>query len=87
MTCTEIQLDVLPVLHPHHPPDILLNQKSHPLHSEWAASTSSVFQTEIMSQNIIWENRETWVKVIEVRGATYSSMLILVIRTLDESES
>lgn len=86
-TCTELQLDALPSLHPHHPRNTPLYRKSHPLYSDWAASTSSVFQTEIMFQNIIRENRKTWVKVIEVRGAPYSSMLILVVRTLDESES
>lgn len=85
MTCTE--LDALPSPHPHDPKNTLLYRKSHPLYSDWAASTSSVFQTEIMSQNIIWENRKKWMKVIEVRGAPYSSMLILVVRTLDESES
>lgn len=52
-TCTELQLDALPSLHLHHPRNTPLYRKSHPLYSDWAASTSSVFQTEIMFQNII----------------------------------
>ena len=80
-------LSLVPIPITHYIKKTPLYQKSHPLYLGWAASTSSVFQTEIMSPNIIRENRNPRVRVIEGRGAPYPSMLILVVRTLDESES
>jgi hypothetical protein len=65
-----------------------LYQNSHPLHSNWAVSIhlkSISDRNHVPKGNI--ESRETWVKIIEVRGATQSSMLILVIRAIDGPES